>query len=222
MADKNLIFFGRRIFFIGAHPDDIELGCGALISNINNTAEVFCITLSNNQNNSALNNLIDEHYQSMAILGVKKENLIIGKFETRRFMHSRQEILEYLIELKNSFNPDIVFVHSNVDLHQDHSVVTQETMRAFRGSSIFGFDVIRSSHGFFPSFLVEVTESDVEKKLSALAAYKTYADKYYFRPELTRAILIRNGSIAERRFAEGFDIQRVIGEFGKLDSILSK
>lgn len=213
--NNSLALFGEKIFFIGAHPDDIEIGCGALISNISAATEVICITLSDNQKNPLLKNVVEEQYQSMAILGVPKDHVIIGKFETRRFMHARQEILEFLIDLNKKHRPEIVFVHSPSDLHQDHGVVTNETMRAFRGTSVFGYDVIRSSQGFFPNFLVEVTADDVEKKVKSLAAYATYADKYYFDPELTRSILIRNGSLCERRYAEGFDILRMVGKFSQ-------
>ena len=148
------------------------------------------------------------------MLGVPRERIIIGSFETRRFPQARQEILEYLIELNRKIEPDIVFVHTQADLHQDHATVTQETLRAFRGTSIFGYDVIRSSYGFFPTFLAEVEEKDVELKLKALAEYDTYNNKYYFKPEVTRATLIRHGAIAERPYAEGFDILRIIGSFG--------
>jgi len=211
--NNSLSFYGKKIFFIGAHPDDIELGCGALICNIGSSAEVVCITLSDNQKNPALSNLVEEHYESMSILGVPEDHTILGKFETRRFMHDRQEILEFLIDLNKKYQPEIVFVHSKSDLHQDHSVVTDETMRAFRGTSVFGFDVIRSTQGFFPTFLVEVSNQDVDKKIASLAAYKTYENKYYFNPELTRAILIRNGALCERPFAEGFDILRMVAKF---------
>ena len=115
--------------------------------------------------------------------------------------------------MNNKYDPDLVFVHSKSDLHQDHGVVAEESLRAFRGKSLFGFDVIRSSHGFFPSLLIKVNEADVEKKIQSLAAYKTYADKYYFSSELTKAILIRNGALAEKKYAEGFDIYRIVGAF---------
>jgi len=208
-----MLFNGKRIFFVGAHPDDIEIGCGALIANIQNFAEVFCITLSDNQKNPSLINIVKEHNESMRILGVDEEHRFLESFETRRFKHSRQEILEYLFSMNKKYKPDMVFVHSNSDLHQDHGTVTQESLRVFRGTSLFGYDVIRSSYGFFPTFLIEVNESDVEKKIEALAAYKTYKDIYYFAPELTRAIMVRNGAIAEKKYAEGFDILRIIGSF---------
>ena len=208
-------FFGKRIFFIGAHPDDIELGCGGLIAHIAKKSEIFCITLSDNQKNPLLTNLPEEHYNSMNILGVDKEHVILHHFTTRRFQHERQEILEYLIELNKKYQPDIVFTHTSADLHQDHETVTTESLRAFRGISVFGFDVIRSSNGFFPHFLVKIDEEDAEKKVQSLSAYTTYKDKYYFSAEITWAILIRNGALAESRFAEGFDIFRMIGSFGK-------
>jgi hypothetical protein len=78
---------------------------------------------------------------------------------------------------------------------------------------LLGFDVVRSSYGFFPHFLVEVREADVDAKIRALAQYETYRDKYYFNSELTRSIMIRNGALAEAPFAEGFDILRVVGKF---------
>ena len=212
---SNIFFHGKKVFFIGAHPDDIEIGCGALIANIQPFTEVFCITLSDNQKNPALKNVLAELQRSMQILGVPEKNVILGEFETRRFMHYRQEILEFLIQLKNQHQPDLVFVHSTADLHQDHGTVTQESLRAFRGISVLGFDVIRSSHGFFPTFLVEVEAKDVEKKIQSLAAYQTYHNKYYFDPELTRSILIRNGAICERQYAEGFDMMRVVGQFSQ-------
>jgi len=208
-----MLFKGKRVFFIGAHPDDIEIGCGALIANILNFAEVFCITLSDNQKNLSLINVAKEHNESMRILGVDEEHRFLENFETRRFKHYRQEILEYIFSMNKKYQPDMVFVHSNADLHQDHGTVTQESLRVFRGTSLFGYDVIRSSYGFFPTFLIEVNESDVEKKIEALAAYKTYKDVYYFAPELTRSIMIRNGAIAEKKYAEGFDILRMIGSF---------
>jgi LmbE family N-acetylglucosaminyl deacetylase len=210
----SLTFSGQRVCFIGAHPDDIELGCGALIAQIVNQTDIRCITLSDNQKNPDLVNIVQEHYASMAVLGVPKEKVILGQFETRRFPHARQEILEFMIQFNKSFNPDIVFVHTRADIHQDHGTVTEEALRAFRGTTVLGFDVIRSSYGFFPNYLVEVSETEVQKKIDSLLEYKTYASRYYFNSEITRSTLVRYGAIAERPYAEGFDILRVIGKFG--------
>ncbi len=211
---QDLFFYGRRILFVGAHPDDIELGCGALIAQIVSKTSLLCVTLSDNQKNPDLKNVVHEHYRSMAELGVPREQVIVGQFETRRFPHARQEILEYLLQIKRTYQPDIAFVHSRADVHQDHNTLTEEALRAFRGMTVLGFDVIRSSYGFFPNFLVEVSQAEVERKIAALSQYETYRDRYYFNADITRSTLIRNGAIAERPYAEGFDILRVVGSFG--------
>lgn len=206
-------FYGKRILFLGAHPDDIELGCGALLNHIARQTDVLCVTLSDNQKNVLLKNVVNELYDSMAILGVPKTKVVVQEFTTRKFPDMRQEILEYLLELRRDFKPEIVFVHTRQDVHQDHNVVTEEALRAYRGITLLGYDVVRSSYGFFPHFLVEVTQEDVEKKIEALSQYETYHNKYYFDTDLLRATMIRHGALAERPFAEGFDILRIVGKY---------
>jgi len=207
-------FYGKRVLFLGAHPDDIELGCGALLRHIVKQTDALCVTLSDNQKNPDLKNVKDEHYEAMAVLGVPQEKIILGSFTTRVFPNSRQEILEYFLKLRRDFMPDLIFVHSKQDVHQDHNTMTDEALRAFRGITVLGFDVVRSSYGFFPHFLAEVTEEDVNKKIEALSKYETYRDRYYFNSELTRSIMVRHGALAECPFAEGFDILRIVGTFG--------
>ena len=206
-------FFGKRILFVGAHPDDIELGCGAFVHQILPYSEILCVTLSDNQKNPALKNVVEEHLASFTVLGVPEKSIVIEQFETRKFPDLRQEVLEYLIKLRKNFQPDMVFVHTRADIHQDHNVVTEEALRAYRGTTVLGFDVVRSSYGFFPHFLVEVSEANVQAKLAALAEYKTYLDKYYFDPALLRATMVRHGALAEKPYAEGFDILRIVGKF---------
>ena len=206
-------FFGKRVLFLGAHPDDIEIGCGALIHHIVDKTEILCVTLSDNQKNPELNKVKDEHLASMKVLGVPEERIVFGPFITRVFPDSRQDILEYFLKLRAEFKPDLILTHSRQDVHQDHNTLTDEALRAFRGITVLGFDVVRSSYGFFPHVLVEVTEEDVDKKIEALSKYETYRDRYYFNAELTRSIMVRHGALAERPFAEGFDILRIVGKF---------
>jgi len=210
-------FSGKRVLFLGAHPDDIELGCGALLHHIVKQTDVLCVTLSDNQKNPDLKNVKNEHFEAMAVLGVPEEKIILGPFTTRVFPAARQEILEYFLKLRRDFKPDLIFVHSRQDMHQDHNTMTEEALRAYRGITVLGFDVVRSSYDFFPHFLVEVTEENVNKKIEALSKYETYREKYYFNSELTRSIMVRHGALAERPFAEGFDILRIVGRFSASD-----
>jgi len=209
-------FFGKKVLFLGAHPDDIEIGCGALIHHIvKQRTDFLCVTLSENRKIPDLINVKDEHFRSMKVLGVPEDKIAFGPFITRVFPDARQEILEYFLKLRKDFKPDLIFTHSKQDVHQDHNTMTDESLRAFRGITVLGYDVVRSSYGFFPHFLVEVTEEDVNKKIEALAEYETYRDRYYFNAELTRSIMVRHGALAECPFAEGFDILRIVGKFGE-------
>ena len=212
---KNMTFYSASLLFLGAHPDDIELGCGAFISEMVGKADIHCMTFSDNQKNPELLHLVGEHYDSMHQLGLTDDQIELGQFETRRFPDFRQEILEKMLSLRRQYQPEIVFVHTAQDIHQDHQTVTQEATRAFRGTTVLGFDVLRSSYGFFPHFLAEVSEQAVENKIAALNKYKTYASRYYFSPDIMRATAIRHGALAERPYAEGFDIIRIVGAFGK-------
>src|SRR5215216_925386 len=96
-------FFGKKVLLLGAHPDDIELGCGALLHRIVKQTAVLCVTLSDNQKNPDLLNVKNEHFESMAVLGVAKEQIVLGPFTTRFFPNARQEILEYFLKLRRDF-----------------------------------------------------------------------------------------------------------------------
>ena len=97
-----MYLYGKKILFLGAHPDDIELGCGALLANISKRVDILAVTLSDNLKNPAHTNIVDEHYRSMEILGVAPEQIVIGPFETRNFPRDRQEILEFLFDLNRT------------------------------------------------------------------------------------------------------------------------
>ena len=205
-------FDNARICFIGAHPDDIELGCGALITNINQRfrlPELLCVTLSKNLNNRENKSLLGEHIQSLTWLKIPKENIILGDFITRTFSNSRQEICDYLFKLNEKYQPDIVFTHSFTDIHQDHEVVSKEVLRIFRQKTIICFEIVPSSYNYAPNFFYEVSEEDVENKLKALMSYKTYRNKNYFLRDSLTAQLLRNGVAIKKKYAEAFEIIRL-------------
>ncbi|HET9888442.1 MAG TPA: PIG-L family deacetylase [bacterium] len=206
-------FSGRRLLFLGAHPDDIELGAGALIHRIAGSCELNCVTLSENRKTKDLSGLLDQHRRSLTSLGVLTQNIRLEGFETRRFFERRQDILDRFMGFRRELEPDLVFVHSPHDVHQDHNVMTNEALRAFRGTTVLGYEILRSSNGFMPQLLVEVSSEDVASKVAALTMYEVYRDKSYFNPDVIRASMLRNGELAELPFAEGFEILRGIARF---------
>jgi len=204
-----MFFENAKICFISAHPDDIELGCGALISNMVNRFNLLCVTLSKNQNNPNHKNLVEEHIKALTSLNVPEEKIILGDFNTRRFLDSRQEICDYLFKINEEHQPDVIFTHSFSDTHQDHEVVSKEVLRIFKQKTIIGFEIPPSSYNFTPNFFFEVSEKDTDNKIRALMCYKTYKDKNYFSQDSIRAHLIKNGVAIRKKYAEAFDVIRL-------------
>jgi hypothetical protein len=198
-STRTLSLEGRRLLFIGAHMDDIELGCGALMHSVAKRAEIRCVTLSDNRVNLPDGSLTAEHRASLQILGVDASNIDIYSFVTRRFSEARQDILDRMIKLRDSYMPDVVFTHSGRDIHQDHEIAT-----------VLGFEILRSTNGFVPNLFYEVSENDALQKVAALAQYQTYREKSYLGEVAVRSSLIRYGTIAEKPLAEAFDVMRLI------------
>jgi LmbE family N-acetylglucosaminyl deacetylase len=209
-STRTLSLEGRRLLFIGAHMDDIELGCGALMHSVAKRAEIRCVTLSDNRVDLPDDSLTAEHRASLQILGVEASNIDIYSFVTRRFSEARQDILDRMIKLRDSYMPDVVFTHSGRDIHQDHEIATGEVIRAFRGVTVLGFEILRSTSGFVPNLFYEVSEVDALQKVAALAQYQTYREKSYLGEGAVRSGLIRYGTIAEKPLAEAFDVMRLI------------
>ncbi len=209
MQDNFNIFGKGPILFIGCHPDDIELGCGGLISRINQKSKFFTLTLSKNQQNSKNPTLVSEHYKSLQFLGIKKNHILLGDFITREFSYSRQEICDFLWKIKQKVKPTCVFVNSS-DLHQDHQVCNMECQRTFRDTSIIEFNVERSTLYSKPSFFVKLTSSEITKKIKSLKFYRTYKNKNYFQSSNILAQSQTAGIKIEFPFCETYNIIQLI------------
>ena len=191
------------ILFIGCHPDDIEYGCGGLISKIEKKVPIFGITLSKNQKNPKNKNLLKENKESMKTLGIYGKNYILGDFTTREFSYSRQEICDFLWKIKNKIHPSCIFIPP-YDLHQDHQVVHDECLRVFRSKSMFEYNISRSEKFPKPVLFVSLSKKNLEDKVKALSKYKTYEKKNYFKKDVIVAECISNGIKLEIPYCEVF------------------
>jgi N-acetylglucosamine malate deacetylase 1 len=132
---------------------------------------------------------------------VPRENVVLGQFETRRFPEFRQEILEYMIQLNRTFS-------RRSSLCTPRPISTRTTARSPKkrcapfAATVLGYDVLRSSYGFFPNFLVEVTEKTWSAK-SRAGEYQDLRPKYYFDPTITRSTMIRHGALANAPTPKG-------------------
>jgi LmbE family N-acetylglucosaminyl deacetylase len=175
------------ILFVGCHPDDVEIGCGGLIHKLKNKVPIYIITLSKNKKNPRNQNVLNEHFKSLQILGVNQKNIIIGDFITREFSSSRQNICDFLINYNKKIKPTSVFIHC-FDEHQDHQICNSESLRAFRGKTIIQYDVPRSTTYPKPTMFVKLGKKDLDAKIKAISSFKTYKNKNYTSKNLISSI----------------------------------
>jgi LmbE family N-acetylglucosaminyl deacetylase len=194
---------GGPILFVGAHPDDVELGCGGLIHKLKKSCEIYVLTLSKNLKNTNNKNLVDEQIQCLLSLGIKRKNILHGNFITREFSDSRQEICDFLWKVQKKLKPSTVFI-TPYDLHQDHQVCNNECLRVFRTQSVLEYDLSRSTVFPKPSVFVTLTKKDLDAKLNALSFYKTYSKKNYFSNTTLTALVSTSGVNLGIPFCEAF------------------
>jgi N-acetylglucosamine malate deacetylase 1 len=199
----------NKILIISPHTDDGELGCGGSIAKfIDEGHTVDYVALS-----CCEKSVPPEHPRDILACEVKAATKILGitapglyKFEVREFPRLRQEILDELIRIRNQFQPDIVFTPSRYDTHQDHKTTVEETMRAFKKCTILGYEQPWNNITFNTLAFIPLTENQVQKKIDALACYKTQKDRVYLNPDFIRGLALTRGTQIEEKYAEAFEV----------------
>ncbi len=208
-------FKDKKVIILAPHTDDGELGCGATIAKIlEEGAQVHYVALSTAEESVPegfpKNRLEIEVREATKKLGIPEENLFVLQHQVRKLNYVRQEILESLIEIRNKVKPDMVFLPSSKDIHQDHITVTQEGIRAFKFSTILGYELIWNNLSFSTDCFIRVTKEQVDKKIEALACYETQDGKNYMDPDFIRSLAKIRGTQIGSDFAEAFELIRWI------------
>ena len=131
-----------RILCLGAHSDDIEIGCGGTILRLleeNPAAEVHWVVLG------ATGPRKTEAVESadLFLAGAKKKEVIIREFRDGYFPHMWAEIKDFFEALKKQCQPDLILTHYGKDLHQDHRLVSELTWNTFRNHLILEYEIIK-------------------------------------------------------------------------------
>ncbi len=208
-------FKNKKVIILAPHTDDGELGCGATIAKmLEEGAEVFYVALSTAEasvpEGFPKNRLELEVKKATAALGIKEENLFVFKHQVRKLNYVRQEILETLVKIKKDINPDIVFLPSSKDIHQDHITVTQEGIRAFKYSTILGYELIWNNLSFETDCFIAIEEHHLDSKIAALECYETQKGKAYTNPEFIRSLAKVRGTQIGKPLSEAFEVIRWI------------
>lgn len=202
-----------RILILAPHTDDGELGCGGSISKfVEDGMEVyysaFSVAEKSVPSGFPKDALETEVKKATEILGVLKSNLKIYRYGVRTFSYHRQEILEDMVSLRCELQPDLVFMPSLNDLHQDHKVVAEEAIRAFKEFTILGYEQPWNNISFDTISFIPLEEKHIKKKIEALKCYETQKYRRYLNEEFIIGLAKTRGTQIGVEFAEAFEVVR--------------
>jgi len=200
---------------LAPHTDDGELGCGGAIAQFCAEGKevsyaAFCLCAKSLPAGLAPNTLELECKEATARLGIAPANLTLFNYEVRELPASRQQILEELLQLQKRVQPDLVFLPAASDIHQDHQVIHQEGLRAFKNTTLAGYELPWNNYSFNTSFFIRLTEPDLQKKIDSLRAYQSQSHRTYMQETFTRSLATVRGVQCGAQYAEAFEIYRLI------------
>ena len=205
----------NRILVLSPHTDDGELGCGGSIAKFVGVGkEVYYAALSTCEKSvpkGLPRDILEKEVKAATkTLGIPVENLMLYKYEVREFPRLRQEILDTLLQIRAKVKPDIVFTPSSFDTHQDHEVVRQETLRAFKMSSILGYEQPWNNITFNTTSFIPLEEKYIKKKIAALQCYKSQKTRTYLTEEYIKSLAQTRGVQINAKYAEAYEVIRWI------------
>ena len=205
----------NKILILAPHTDDGEFGCGASIAKfIEEGKDVYYAAFSLAEESVPSpfpKNILEKEVKAATKkLGIKQENLLLYEYRVRHFAYHRQEILEDLVKLNKKIKPDLVFMPCLHDLHQDHSTIAMEGLRAFKKTTILGYEIPWNNMNFATQCFITFEEKHFNKKLNALDCYNSQKSKSYASDEFIRSLAKTRGTQIGQQNAEVFEVIRWI------------
>jgi LmbE family N-acetylglucosaminyl deacetylase len=205
----------RRALVLAPHTDDGEFGCGATMARlVEGGADVryvaFSIATRSLPEGFPPDTLAREVRAATAEIGIPAENLTVHDFDVRTFPEHRQAILELLIEIWNDWQPELVFQPSLHDVHQDHQTIASEGLRAFKRTTVLGYEIPWNNFDFSYQAYVALERHHVERKVDALAHYASQQHRRYANAEYVWNVARTHGINVNREYAEVFQVYRLV------------
>ena len=200
---------------LAPHTDDGEFACGGTIVRLlAESWDVKYVAFSSCEESvpdGYPKDILQREVQAaVGKLGIPKDNLFLHRFPVRRFPEFRQDILEVMVELNQRFSPTLVLLPSTHDTHQDHNVISTEGFRAFKKTSILGYELPWNNLTFSTQGFVVLEETHLRKKIEALKCYESQAGRGYANESLIRSLAMTRGTQIGCQYAEVFEIVRWI------------
>ena len=199
-----------NILAIGAHPDDIELGCGGLLLKaVEQGHNVFMYTLTNGSHSGDPIERVNELKHSSKMIGAR--NLFIDNFEdTKIYLNS--ELINHIEFVINKVNADIVYTHSVVDTHHDHKAIGSAIEEAGRHvPNILAYEM-PVTKDFKPQVYYDITDV-IDKKVELMNLYSSQRDKGFTKSDAIKGLAqfraLQSRLSASVLFVESFEVLKL-------------
>ena len=175
----------KRVLCLGAHSDDIEIGCGGTLLRMieqSERIEFYWLVLCSNATRAK-----EAMRSANAFLnGARNRTVVVKSLRDGFLPYLGPPVKECFEELKKVFTPDVIFTHCRHDLHQDHRLVCELTWNTFRDHFILEYEIPKYDADLrSPNFFVPLSETQARKKVKSLIRYfNTQQNKQWFSEEL--------------------------------------
>jgi len=208
----------EKVLILSPHTDDAELGAGGYISKlIEEKKDILWVVFSSARESvpeGMANDILLREFLSLTKhLHLKEDQYLIYDHKVRHLFTKRQEILETLVQIKKDFDPDLVIGPSLNDYHQDHQIVANEMIRAYKtSSSIICYELPWNHLKFENQLFVELQKEHLDHKIEMLGHYKSQIAKQrkYFTSDFITGLARSRGIQIGAEFAEAFEVLRMI------------
>ncbi len=202
-----------RVLALGAHCDDIEIGCGGTLLRLIAEREdvsvrwvAFCSTAVRAPEGRA---------SAAAFLhGAAGSEVTIHDHRDGFLPEAWAEVKDRFEELKKSFAPDVIFTHYRHDLHQDHRIVSDLTWNTWRNHLILEYEIPKFDGDLgVPNLFAPLSRATLERKIALLVEhFPSQREKAWFQPDLFRALPRLRGMecVAPEGLAEAFHCRKAI------------
>jgi LmbE family N-acetylglucosaminyl deacetylase len=202
-----------KILCLGAHSDDIEIGCGGtvlkMLSEYNNI-DIHWVVFSADKKRSAE----AQKSAKLFLANAGQKKIVVKNFRESFFPYVGVEIKDYFEKLKPEVAPDIIFTPYRNDLHQDHRLISELTWNTFRNQLIIEYEIIKYDGDLgIPNFFVHLDEAICQKKVDIIMqSFKSQKSRDWFTEDAFSSILRIRGieSKAPDKYAEAFYCRKLV------------
>lgn len=202
-----------RVLCLGAHCDDIEIGCGGTLLKLLEENDRLCVdwvVFSSDEPRATE----ARASASMFLQRAAEARVFVESFRGRYFPYIGSEIKEYFDHLSGTASPDLIFTHYRDDLHQDHRTVSELTYNTFRDHVILEYEIPKYDGDIGqPSVFVHLDSSHCDSKIATiLESFPTQRGKHWFTEETFRSMLRLRGieSKSPSGYAEAFYCRKMV------------